>query len=595
MGVKVSREGPRDYIGYVRVSQVRGRDSDETKDRFHSPEMQLDRIKASVERVQGTYVDIKTDLDRSGYQKNVIREGWDEAVAWVMEDPTHRGIVAYDTSRLSRNLWKLLGDIQHTLVPAGARVLVAGEGIDTAQINWEMQLQMTGMIAENFSRKMGERWDQVHARRIAKNQHPIGRVPYGYTKIDAFDPKTGSALGVEPDPETAPVVRRVFQLYLDGQGIRAIAQILNSDSIATARGNPWSTTTIGRLLDDPASIGKYEFKGEVIEGGWDSIIDADTWERVKTMRAKRKTVPNRSKSSGWTLAGIARCAYCGGKLTVNYLPQVVEDGDEDIMVKMPKSLAGRADKPDEAQWSIAEKKLHRNAVSTAMCTTYRSMGKEGLTVPAHTTKTGKEKPEVKHKGCQGVFMRRVTLETQFTYFLATMQEQVANATTGQAGEQREAVRNDAVARVNEAKADIEKASDARANLALMRASGDINEAQFRQNLRILKEREDDAVARLEAAESIRDAAEPLSDVWDKLATGGAGMAPEAWNLVLKRAVQRVEVSDDTLLFVPTLGEPVEWDRQSLPRGRDKRRVTITADRKARLARAKSVSQPHMPA
>jgi hypothetical protein len=37
-------------------------------------------------------------------------------------------------------------------------------------------------------------------------------------------------------------------------------------------------------------------------------------------------------------------------------------------------------------------------------------------------------------------------------------------------------------------------------------------------------------------------------------------------LVLRRVVQWVEVGDDTLLFVPTVGEPVEWEPQNMPRG-----------------------------
>jgi len=105
------------------------------------------------------------------------------------------------------------------------------------------------------------------------------------------------------------------------------------------------------------------------------------------------------------------------------------------------------------------------------------------------------------------------------------------------------------------------------SISVPRAEGDLDEAEYREALRRVNSRAEDARAALEAAEAGVEAAEPMSEVYDKLKKGGEGMSPQAWNLVLRRVIQRVEVSDDTLLFVPTLGDPVEWKRHSLPRGR----------------------------
>ena len=112
---------------------------------------------------------------------------------------------------------------------------------------------------------------------------------------------------------------------------------------------------------------------------------------------------------------------------------------------------------------------------------------------------------------------------------------------------------------------MENASEARTNLAVLRAQGDPAEAEYREALRRVNARADDARDRLEVAEAGVEAAEPTSEVYDLLEKGGEGMRPQAWNLVLRRVVQRVEVGDETLLFVPTLGEPVEWKRHSVAR------------------------------
>lgn len=54
------------------------------------------------------------------------------------------------------------------------------------------------------------------------------------------------------------------------------------------------------------------------------------------------------------------------------------------------------------------------------------------------------------------------------------------------------------------------------------------------------------------------------------------MSGAEWSAVVKRVVQRVEVSKDTMLFVPTVGKAAEWERKSVPRGRAKRRANLTS-------------------
>jgi DNA invertase Pin-like site-specific DNA recombinase len=623
----ISKAGPREYMGYVRVSQVKGRDSEENRDRFHSPDVQLDRIKQSIESAGGTYVDFKYDPNRSGYQ-NIIREGWNEAVAWVMEDPKRRGIVAYDTSRLSRSLWRLLGDIQHTMVPAGARVIVAGEGIDTATPNWVMALQMAGIMAEQFSIKMGERWQEVHERRIRRNQSPVGKVPYGYRRMpERIDPDTGTALpslGIEPDPVTAPLLRRMYRMYIDGMGLRLICLTLNDEadtweamladltegggpcimtaedspavavastgpsSLRAPKGGPWSTTSLTRILRNPAAIGKFTFKGHsrktpegesveplpepatssdgptptlvpgvddpsLIDGGWEAVLDVATWDqfrRAANKKAKVGKAGNRKDSSGWTLAGIARCGHCGGRLTVNYLPLAVEPGDYDVEVPVPKGHAKRRGMSENATWSLAESKVYKNKHSSAMCSTYRSQPGE----------------------CKsGVFMLRSVLEYQVTMFLGTMQQQIGNAAVGKADEERDAARADAAQRAEQARGELQQLSDARVSLSLQKALGEINEAEHRAAKRRLDSMATAAQERLTLAEAGVDASEPLSEVWDQLATGGENMSAQAWNQVLRRVLERVEVDDEHLLFVPTVGKPVKWKRHTVSRGAQTRR------------------------
>jgi site-specific DNA recombinase len=100
-----------------------------------------------------------------------------------------------------------------------------------------------------------------------------GRPPYGYRLVDAGEhPNPAKArLGVrlhalEPDPATAPVVERIFTMFLDGYGYLAIAERLPQQQIPPPSGhdrvrNPhrlgvaWSKSAVRAILQNPRYTG----------------------------------------------------------------------------------------------------------------------------------------------------------------------------------------------------------------------------------------------------------------------------------------------------------------------------------------------------
>lgn len=101
-----------------------------------------------------------------------------------------------------------------------------------------------------------------------------GRPPYGYTLKDLGPhPNPAKAAdgkrlrGLTPDPQTAPVVQRIFAIYLAGYGIFAIAEALTRDDIPCpsaydrARnrhrdGLAWSKTAVRTILINPRYTGR---------------------------------------------------------------------------------------------------------------------------------------------------------------------------------------------------------------------------------------------------------------------------------------------------------------------------------------------------
>jgi site-specific DNA recombinase len=111
---------------------------------------------------------------------------------------------------------------------------------------------------------------------LAENQGRFlgGRPPYGYRLVDAgpHPNPTKAADGkrlrcLEPDPNTAPVVQRIFREYLSGRGIFAIAEGLTSEGVPSpsaydpARnrhrcGVAWSKGAIRVILTNPRYTGR---------------------------------------------------------------------------------------------------------------------------------------------------------------------------------------------------------------------------------------------------------------------------------------------------------------------------------------------------
>jgi site-specific DNA recombinase len=69
-------------------------------------------------------------------------------------------------------------------------------------------------------------------------RHLGGRPPYGYRLADAGEHPNGKkrALGqrlhrLQPDPVIASVVRRMFEMFAAGQGLKQIANILTAENV----------------------------------------------------------------------------------------------------------------------------------------------------------------------------------------------------------------------------------------------------------------------------------------------------------------------------------------------------------------------------
>jgi DNA invertase Pin-like site-specific DNA recombinase len=140
--------------------------------------------------------------------------------------------------------------------------------------------------------------------------------------------------GIRPDrrfeiiEERAAVVRRIYEMSLQGIGQNRIAEILNQEAVPPFdRARRWHASYMMRLLRSESVIGTYltrvvepietNQKNVVpigrIDGYYPAIVEFSTFDDVQTMRATKTesgTYVVRATSRN-ILAGLGRCIICG--------------------------------------------------------------------------------------------------------------------------------------------------------------------------------------------------------------------------------------------------------------------------------------------
>lgn len=110
-------------------------------------------------------------------------------------------------------------------------------------------------------------------------------------------------------PEEAEIVQKIFDLYIQGNGVRKIKKYLESHGIKTVTGKTeWSTSTIDRMLSNEKYVGQVLMQktytpdfltgkqvkntGQkemyLVENAHEPIIDQETFDKVKKMKGQIK-------------------------------------------------------------------------------------------------------------------------------------------------------------------------------------------------------------------------------------------------------------------------------------------------------------------
>lgn len=124
-----------------------------------------------------------------------------------------------------------------------------------------------------------------------------GPTPFGYAR------RNGRLV---PAPDEFKIRIKIYDLFIEHQRKKTVADILNAQGHRTRSGAMFSGQTIGRLLIDESITG--------VPGKVDAIIGRETFEKCQAIlqSQKSKTI---SRKPRHVFAGLTYC-HCGGKMRV---------------------------------------------------------------------------------------------------------------------------------------------------------------------------------------------------------------------------------------------------------------------------------------
>lgn len=234
-------------------------------------------------------------------------------------------VIVKDLSRFGRNHLMVGYYTEMMFAEYGVRFISILDNVDSA--NGEDDLTpfkniLNEMYAKDISKKQ-----LASVRSRGTNGKRLASIPpIGYKKDENGD-------WIIDEPKAA-IVRRIYQLFLDGESINGIATILTNDNVPTARGNSvWNPSQVKRILVCPEYRGdmvnfkmrRISFKNKkqipndpsewvVFRDTQPAIIDRTQWQLVQDKLARiQRTVP-RTKHAPAVFTGFLYCADCGNKL-----------------------------------------------------------------------------------------------------------------------------------------------------------------------------------------------------------------------------------------------------------------------------------------
>ena len=217
--------------------------------------------------------------------------------------------------------WRKMADLESLrplLEPRGVLLATTNIGIiDFRNADDVFRAQVSTALSEMEIAKMKVRMRRA-ARQKAEQGRPQWRRAFGYLG-DTY----------QPDPVTAPLVRRAYADILAGASLGEICRLFNEAGAYGLNGKPWTPSTMSLFLRKPRNAGLRAHRGEIVgKGTWAPLVDETVWRAAQDTLSAPGRAPGRKSVRQHLLTGVMRCGKpgCDGHLGGQWVMQAHRGG-----------------------------------------------------------------------------------------------------------------------------------------------------------------------------------------------------------------------------------------------------------------------------
>ena len=203
--------------------------------------------------------------------------------------------IVYKLDRLSRSQKDTLYVIEDVLNPNGVDFVSLTETLDTGTPMGRLMIGILSAFAQLERENIRMRTRMGMKERVKSGLWMGGgRIPFGYD----YDREQGVLV---PNAD-AEKVRKVFSLYIQGEGLQAIADMLGLCNDMLVR----------NILSRKTYYGIIEYNGEEYQGQHEPVISKETYDMARQCMAERSSV--RKTNYPYFLSGLLYCGKCGARM-----------------------------------------------------------------------------------------------------------------------------------------------------------------------------------------------------------------------------------------------------------------------------------------
>lgn len=284
---------------------------------------QMEACEERAKKLNLNVVKIYLEKGKSAWYGN--RPEFEDAITYCEVNEVDY-FITWDTARFSRD--HVNGPLsRYRLRSAGTKIEYLTVDIDPETDGGFILETVYQLTDELKSRKTSADTKRSMIKNAQSGYFNGGQPPFGFKVVSALDDDKRKKL--QKDMQEAPVVKKIFELRLNGLGAKSIAGNLNERGISN-RGRIWNKTTILNLLRSHAVIGKIVFnkhnrrakkirdKSEwIIVESHEPIVSYDDWKSVQNlMDSAAPTVGSSSPKSNHLFTGILKCGKCNSSMQV---------------------------------------------------------------------------------------------------------------------------------------------------------------------------------------------------------------------------------------------------------------------------------------